>query len=702
MSDTPLSGVTVVEGPGDVALRLCGKLLADAGARVLQLPSEPDPLDSMPYGKDLRVAWDGAKEPAGDAEVALAEADLYLTGLPHGHELGCDGVLARHPHLQVACVTPFGQDGPYADLVADDVVLSALSGLADATPGLPDHTARFDDPPVQSLAPLAAAGGGLTAAVAVFAALLPRLRGEAEAPRHVEISVHEAAVSLMAYEWGIAANDGGVRGRRPIPLEPAPNTYVPTRDGTAVVVAFSPPHWRALVELMGNPEWADDERWADGSWRARHWDELEPLIREWAATQRGNDLLERAQALGTPICCSLTLAETISSDQVQTTGAVRDGLPADPIVIDGRRRAPARAARVALPAPSGGAAPLAGIRVADFSQFVAGPVCGMLLAALGAEVTLVEPPGFPISRMFGPFVGEPNWDASALFAQVNRGKRSVQLDLRTDEGRDASRELVREADVVLENFSREAAEKLGLGWADVSALRPDVVLASISGFGRTGPWGDYVALHSGVLLLSGTTDVTRDVNGHNRLAGAIYPDLLAGTVGALGVLEALALRACTGRGTHVDVAMMDVLLNCMGGLVTAAARGERFGPHPSARFLRTAEPERFVAVSGDVPGELAAHVPALTRAKAVERLHVAGVRAAPVLDIEEVMADPHLAARGFVLYDELAVAGRRKVPAVPWLADGKRPTLAPAPSLGEATAEVLTRLGGRAQLQVTT
>ncbi len=686
----PLAGVCVVEGPGGFALRLCGRMLADAGALVTRLPAPSDPLLELPYGEQWCAFLDRGKRAASDPEAALAAADLYVTGLPHGHALGCDSVLARHAGLQAACVTPFGQSGPYGAFDGDDVTLSALCGLADATPGLPDHTERFDDPPVQSHAPLAEVAGGTTAAVAVLGALLPRLRGEAAAPRHVEVSVHEAAVALMVYEWGIAANGGGVRGRRPIPLDPAPNMYVRTRDGTAVVVALTPPHWQALVKLMGGPAWAADERFADGASRARHWDDLEPRLREWAAQQRGEELLERAQALGTPICCSFTLAETLTCDHVRATSAVRDGAPSDPIVVDGLRRRPRTAPRRPLPAPAAGATPpLAGVRVADFSQVVAGPYCGQLLAALGADVTLVEPPGFPLSRMFGPFVGEPRWDTSALFPQVNRGKRSLQLDLRTDEGRAAARDLIGRSDVVLENFSRAAAEKLGLGWADVSAVRPDVVLASISGFGRSGPWGNYVALHSGVLLLSGCTDITRDADGHNRLVGAVYPDLLAGTVAALGIEQALARRARTGEGAHVEVAMLDVLLTCMAGLIPAALAGERFGQHPSARFMRCAESDRFVVVSGDVPAELAEDVEALPRAGAVKRLRSAGLHAAPVLDIEEVMADPHLAARQFVLVDELAVAGSRRVPAVPWLVDGVRPTLTPAPLLGESNDGVL-------------
>lgn len=218
------------------------------------------------------------------------------------------------------------------------------------------------------------------------------------------------------------------------------------------------------------------------------------------------------------------------------------------------------------------------------------------------------------------------------------------------------------------------------------------MLASISGFGRTGPWGDYVALHSGVILLSGLASVTLDADGESRLPGAIYPDLLAGAYAALAIQQALALREQTGRGCRVEVAMLDVLLSCMGGLVPAADAGEDFAPHPG-RFVPSGEgPGKYVAV-GD-PGADAAEVASLSRREAMERLQARGARAGAVLDIGEVIADPHLAARGFVERGDHPVAGERPLPAVPWLYDGRRARLRHAPLLGERTEEALIELAG--------
>jgi len=696
MSTAVLAGVTVVEAGDGVAMRLCGRLLADAGAEVLRLPLPEDSLLEQPYGRDWATFLDAGKPVVEDVHDALEGATLYLNSLSHDGEFSCPAVSSKYPAVTAACITPFGQSGPYVGLPSDDVVISALAGLSDATPGLPDHTDSFDDPPVQSLAPLAEAGGALIGAVAVFGALLPRLRGE-PGPRHVEVPVMEAAAALMVSEWGIAAYDGGLRGRRPIPLDPAPNCYLATSDGTAVIVAPSPAHWTALLGLMGDPPWGADPDFLDGTSRCTHWDRLEPLLAAWTSQWSGPDLLVAAQARGLAIACSLELAETVRTEQVTATGAMRQErdrlLPADPIMIDGQRRSrPRSPSRIELGRVSSESAPpLAGVRVLDLGQFVAGPYCGQLLAALGAEVTLVEPPGIPVSRVFGPFAGEPRHDASALFNQINRGKRSVQLDLRSEAGRSAMQALVADSDVVLENFSRGAAIKLRLTYEDLVTIRPDVILASISGFGRRGPWGDYVALHSGVLLLSGNASVTRDDWGRMRLAGAIYPDVLTGTMTALGIEQALARRALSGKGSHVEIAMMDVLLNCMGGLLDAAAAGERFGAHPSVAFLRTAG-SGFVAVSGAVDPALAEEAECLSTDQAVALLQRGGSRVAAVQSMEEVMRDPHLLARGFPIRETHPVAGERPVAAVPWLVDGERPSLSPSPCLGAATEEVLAKL----------
>lgn len=713
MISLPLSGMRVVDVTTGVAGPMCGKLLADAGAQVTKVelpPGDPTRAFDPPF-RWFEFLNRGKRHLAAEPESAelvelLAEADVFLTSQTHRHAAGsgldCPTLLKRHPRLVAACVTPFGQNGPYEDYVADDLVLSALAGLADATPGFPDSCGEPGDPPVQSLAPLAEMAGGIVSGTALFGALLGGVRGSAEV-RHVEVAVQEVAASFMVWEWGMAAYGGGIRGRRPVPADLAPNCYLPCLDGQVVLVAFTEPHWQGLVDLLGNPDWAADPAYADAALRAQHWDSLGERLAEWARRRTGQDVLEGAQARGIPCCCSFELRDTVRTPQVEEYGSLeRDGnsvFPADPIVVDAQRRRPSSSPGNAFSAdaaePDG--TPLAGVRVLDLGQVVAGPFTGQLLAALGAEVIIVESRAHPVSRLFGPFVGEPKHDAGMMFHQVNRGKTSVEVDLTRAEGRRVLLALVGAADVVLENFSRRAAERLGVTYGELSKVRDDVILASISGFGRRGPWGDYVALHSGVILLSGLASVTRDAQGEMRLAGAIYPDLLAGAYLALAIQEALLSRMQSGRGCHVEVSMLDVLLTCMGGLVPAAVEGMAFEPHPG-RFLQTAEPAGYLAVSDAAVDER--EVARLTRREAMERLQSRGMKTAAVLDIGEVMIDPHLAARGFVVEGDHPIAGPRPMPAVPWLYDGKRPQLGHAPLLGDRTAQVLTEIAGLSHEEV--
>lgn len=715
----PLRGVPVLELSTTIAGSLCGKLLADAGASVTKLDLGAHGRAGETAARRWREFLDDAKEvrqvdPAAAAgratlEELLAASQLFVTSSTHDEasrwQLDCPAVLERHAHLVSACVTPFGQSGPYTSFVGDDVVLSALSGLADATPGFPDHREQDDDPPVQSRAPLTEIASGLTAGGAIFGALLARLR-HGVGPRHVEVSSLEATISMMVWEWGLTSYSGLVQGRRPRPGGLEPNCVLPCRDGLVILVAFSDRQWETLVELMGNPDWASEPDFRNAEARVQNWRALHEKLQAWSETQSGLDILEAAQARGLPCGPYLELGELLESEHVKETGSVRllngQRFPADAVVVNGARRnslngpvASATARPHDEPPPDAEPAPLSGLRVLDLSQYLAGPFAGQSLAALGAEVILVESAKHVPSRRFAPFAGEPHHDASMFFNHTSRGKKSVRLDLTTDEGRALLRELVASSDIVLENFSRRASERLGLTYGELVRERKDIILASISAFGRDGPWGAYVALHSGIILMSGLASVTRDEHDHPRLVTTMYPDVLTGAYLAIAVEQAVAQRELTGHGCHVEVSMLDVMLTSMGGLVPDADSDD--GPlQTPARFLRTVEPAGFLAVSeADEGGPgIEAEAAKKERSELMASLQAQGRKAAAVLDMAEVMANEHLHDRRFVIEDDHPVAGRRLLPAVPWLYDGVRPELLHSPCFGAATDEVLTSLAG--------
>src|SRR5580658_3585294 len=199
--------------------------------------------------------------------------------------------------------------------------------------------------------------------------------------------------------------------------------------------------------------------------------------------------------------------------------------------------------------------PLKGIRVIDLTRVLAGPFCTMNLADLGAEVIKIEVPGRgDDSRGFAPII--PGGD-SGYFYSVNRGKNSVTLDLRIQEGADLLIKLADKSDVVVENFSPGTMERFGVGFKHLSASNPRIILCSISGFGQSGPMAAAPAYDIVAQALGGTMSITGPANGDPTRCGVSIGDLAGALYGVIAILSALRLRERTGVGRHLDIAMLD-------------------------------------------------------------------------------------------------------------------------------------------------
>lgn len=232
---------------------------------------------------------------------------------------------------------------------------------------------------------------------------------------------------------------------------------------------------------------------------------------------------------------------------------------------------------------------LEGITVLEFASYVSGPYAGMLLGDLGADVIKVEDP-----KSGDPFRGWGAADYSATFGSVNRNKKSIILDLKSDEGRDAARKLAERADVVIENYRVGTMDRLGLGYDTLSALNPRLVYCSITGFGLTGPYAnrpgyDTVGQAMGALL-SVLTDLDKP-----QPMGVSLSDHLTGIMGAYGILGALMARERTGRGQRVDTSLLAATLAFLG---ENAARYFEEGKIPR-RKTRTATAQVYAFVAGD-------------------------------------------------------------------------------------------------------
>ena len=204
-------------------------------------------------------------------------------------------------------------------------------------------------------------------------------------------------------------------------------------------------------------------------------------------------------------------------------------------------------------------APLSGIRVLDLSRVLAGPFCSMILADLGAEVIKVESPWGDDSRQFGPFVD----GTSAYYRLFNRSKMGITLDFKNDDDKEVLRDLVRRADVVVENFRPGVLEKLGLAPKDLLEINPRLVVTSISGFGQTGSLAKEPAYDLVAQAMSGLMSITGWPNSKPTRVGISLGDLIPGLYAAIGTVSALYQRESTGTGQHLDLAMYDSLISVM-------------------------------------------------------------------------------------------------------------------------------------------
>src|SRR5712692_1988765 len=195
--------------------------------------------------------------------------------------------------------------------------------------------------------------------------------------------------------------------------------------------------------------------------------------------------------------------------------------------------------------------PLDGIRVLDVTRVLAGPFCTMNLADLGAEVIKIEIPGRgDDSRGYAPIM--PSGD-SGYFYSVNRGKRSVTLNLATAEGAKVFIELARKSDVVVENFSPGTMERFGIGYEALKAANLGIILCSISGFGQTGPMASAPAYDIVAQALGGTMSITGNPGGEPVRCGVSVGDLVAALYGVIAIIAALRVRDSTGTGRHLDI-----------------------------------------------------------------------------------------------------------------------------------------------------
>ena len=368
--------------------------------------------------------------------------------------------------------------------------------------------------------------------------------------------------------------------------------------------------------------------------------------------------------------------------------------------------------------------PLAGLRVLELARILAGPWCGQILADLGADVIKVERPGEgDDTRHWGPpFLHDDAGEnlSAAYYHACNRGKRSVAIDIATAEGQARVRALAAGADVVIENYKLGGLVKYGLDAASLIAADPRLIVCSITGFGQTGPYAHRAGYDFIIQGMGGIMSLTGEPGGAPQKSGIAIADLFTGTYSAVAILAAIQQRARTGRGAHIDMALLDTqvavlgnqALNWMASGVVPARMGNGHVNLTPYQSFPTADGDLIVAVGNDRQfGKLCrvlgaawdadprfatnpdrvANRPALlplvtaetvkwTSAALLAALEEAGVPVGPVNRVDQVFDDPQVIARGM----RLALAGGVPGLAGPMVFDDKRAVAdGPSPRLGE-------------------
>lgn len=370
--------------------------------------------------------------------------------------------------------------------------------------------------------------------------------------------------------------------------------------------------------------------------------------------------------------------------------------------------------------------PLSGITVLDLTQFLSGPFCTMIMADLGADILKIERPDRP--RASGPYLhGERIYDLS-----VNRSKKSMTLNLKSDAGKDIFKKLLISSDVVIENFKPGTMERMGLGYEELKKIKPNLIYAAISGFGYTGPYKNRGALDMVIQGMSGLMSLTGEPNGRPTRCGTSASDIFSGIYMFGAVASALYEREKTGKGQFIDVAMLDSTFSCLENAVINTCifnkNPERVGnSHPTSvpfQTFQTSDGEIIITCSRDsafyslcramgrpdmiqderfakaearrlnkelLEDEITRFTSNRTLDECEETLNQFGVPNGRINTLTMICKDPQIAARDMIVKVEHPVAGTYQMAGSPLkFSSLTEAHYEPAPTLGQHTREILS------------
>ena len=773
MPRRPLHGIRVV----DLTLErgeLTGRLLADLGAEVVRVePPEGSPARSLPplvgdhslfftfrnAGK-RGVALDLSQDPDRDRlHELLAHSDVVIDSAEPGSwadsGLDADDLAARHPHLIVCSITSYGRTGPYAGRDVPCAVIDATAGMAFKA-GVPDRE------PLLPPGNIADDTASMHAVFAIECALLQQ--HETGAGQVIDLSVNEACAQIA--DWSLSNWTRSLDAGQPSldsRIGPGPvYTILPCKDGYVRLVIIAERHWKAMRAWLGEPDYLQDPEYETFMGRFGIADAvLNPLYTELFADLTMLEVAEQCQDRGI-VCTPILKPDDVlvnphfearaSFDRVALDDGAEMMLASGFFEIDGERVGPVGPppeigadtdavfaelgdARPAPAQPLGGdMPPLAGVKVMDFGHGGVGVECGRMLAEYGADVVKIE------SRSYPDFIRVVlGGEMSPSFASSSRSKRSLGVDAKHPDGVALLKRMAATADIAIENNSTGIMDQMGIGYAELSAENPNLVMMSSQLMGSRGPWSHWSGYGPNTQVTGGMTHLW-NYEGDAAPAGSmsIFPDHFAGRTGAVTALAGVLGRRRHGDpGFHVEVCQVEQVVNVMADLLAKESlepgsvrargnhhdRGTPWGLFPCsapdswvAICTRTdAEWRAFAEVMGSPEwamtddlavlsgrqareGEIDAHIEAWTRertvADVVDACLARRVPAGPMHNSAGQYDDPHFRARGFIVELHQPPIGGMTFEGQGFRATGMPSAdIRPAPGLGEHTRAVCAELG---------
>lgn len=738
MAPTPLSELRVVEISDRIAGGYCSKLFVDAGADVVKVePVGGDPMRR--FTATGAVPADGADAPlfsyinAGKRSATtisddlLTRADIVIvTGTrasAYSRGIEPERMSETAPQCVVVTISDFGWTGPWSQRPATEFTLQSWSGLT----GFRGDPAG---PPISIGGELGEYMGG---AFAAYGALALHRRVRHGGPGgHLDMSMLEAITLMQSSEW----LHSQLLQVPPIKRSVEVPSIEEAKDGYVGISMVTGQQWLDFAAMVDCPELTEIPglRFQIGRWDYRDW--IRERIGPWMRERTVDEIVELGQLFRLPIA-PLGNGSTIPDmDHMRERGVYVDNpagfrQPRPPWLMSRAAPAPIRPAPVIgdadgfLWAPrdfvapeSSHELPLSGLRIIDLTAFWAGPSATHSLAAFGADVIKIEsiqhPDGIRYSGGMRTDVDDW-WEYGWVFHAMNTNKRSVTLDLASEDGITLFKQLVTQADAVIENFSPRVMDQFGLGGDVLLGLNPELVVVRMPAFGLTGPWRDRVGFAPTMEQIAGLAWVTGLPEGPPvPPRGACDP--LAGAHAAFALLAALDFAEHTGRGQLVEVPMIETVLNVtavqtiefevFGEIVSR--RGNRGHTTAIQDLYRCAGEDDWIAVSvgtdeqrrglAEMTGQarLEEWLRTQDRDTVLERLAAADIPAAAVISPSLVTENPQLRHRGFFERLVHPSTGEGLYPTPPFaLLDGADKWLfRTPPTLGEHTAEVLTELCG--------